>query len=284
MNPTLLLDEPRGKEWFAKWIEILLTAHGYTLNAEDSQAIWQGIEQISTIPRGLRRLQSLKLSIPTHLGIQLDPWLGDGPLARFFDHTEDAFSLSNFTSMEMGGLFEFPAAARAFMDYAFHQINKSLDGSPTLIYVEEAWFMLEDEGFAMKINDWLRTLAKRNAILMMATQSLKEIATSRHFNAMIDNIPCKIFLSNPNANTQADLYQGKFGLNDTQLNTIRNLTPKREYYIVTPTFSRKVTAFFPKEILPILDSRSLAQDVFTRHQESGHPNWKDNYYEEMVAQ
>lgn len=282
INPTWLLDEVGGKEWFAKWIEIPLTSRGYNLSAEDDQSIWSAIEGLCEIPREMRRLQQLKFHLPTHLSIQLEPWIGDGPQAKFFDHEDDAFSLSSFMCMEMSGILQFKSVALAFMEYAFYRISQKLTGVPTLIYVEEAWFMMEVPEFANKINDWLRTLAKKNAILVLATQSLVEISQSRHFNAMLDNIPCQIFLPNEKAHLQHDLYQGRFGLTDTQINTIKTMQRKREYYVVVPGASRKISAYFPKSIQPILDSKASVQELFDKHMATGLNDWRDNYYAEAI--
>ncbi len=59
--------------------------------------------------------------------------------------------------------------------YLFHRIEARLDGSPTLLIVDEGWLALDDEGFAGQLREWLKTLRKKNASVVFATQSL-----SRH--------------------------------------------------------------------------------------------------------
>jgi len=280
LNPVLALAERDDWSWLAKWLEIPLTSRGYSMTADDDRILWQAIESVAAQPRANWKLQSFYPFLSKTLGEQLMAWIGDGQLARYFDNREDSFDLAEFTCIEMGGLFQNPRVATGFLEYAFHRIGKRLDGRPTLIYIEEAWFMLEDERFAARVNDWLRTLRKKNALVLLATQSLDEIARSSIFATMVDNIPNRIFLANPNALAHKELYTRKFGLNEAQVNRIRGAIPKLHYYITTPVLSRLVEARFSRKILAVLRSDPRAQQAFDRALGRG-GDWKSTYLEEM---
>jgi len=281
LNPLVFMDTPEDMEWLAGWLEILVGSRGHNITSSDAKAIWNALEMVKAIPVGDRKLESLISLLPRHISEHLESWTGKGPMARYFDHTEDNFVLSDFLRIAMDSLFNNPSVARAFMDYAFRRISKSLDGRPSLIYIEEAWFMLEDEHFSSKVNDWLRTLAKKNVVLMMATQSLEELSQSKAFAAMVDNIPVRIFLSNPNAGVQRELYQGRFALNDTQIDRIATMEPKKDYYVVTPHGTRKVRAHLPKEIVAAVNSTSKALELFNAARAAG-GNWRKHYVEEAI--
>jgi len=282
INPMILLKDPNNWTWLAQWLEILLTSRGYEMTAEDAKNLWEGIEQLASQPEDQWRLVNLYPLVSKAIAAQLDQWVGTGQRNRYFDNAEDTFDLGSFSCIEMGGLFHDEIVARAFLEYAFFRISKKLDGRPTLIYVEEAWFMLAEEQFRKRINDWLRTLAKKNAFLIMATQSLDEIARSDIFATIIDNIPNRIYLPNANAFAHREMYKNQFSLNDAQIERIRNGTPKLHYYIVTPLLSRMAEVHLPPEVLAVVRSDSRAQKVFNQHLSSNDPEWKVNYVEEMV--
>ena len=282
INPMILLENPEDWPWLARWLEILITARGYEITADDERDIWRVIELAAAQPKEQWRLVTLGPLLPTHLHTQMQQWIGEGQKSRYFDNPEDTFDLGHFTCIEMGGLFADEVVARAFMEYAFYRVAKKLDGRPALIYIEEAWFMLAEKKFAQRINDWLRTLAKKNAFLIMATQSLDEIARSDIFATIIDNIPNRVYLANPNAYAHREMYKEQFGLNDTQIERVRNAIPKIQYYIVTPRLSRMAECRLPPEILAVVRSDARAQKVFTKHLKSEQENWKDAYLEEMV--
>lgn len=285
LNPMLLLDDRDAWPWLINWLEILITSRGYKITSEDDTTIWKALESVHALPRHHWRLMSLVPALGKTLGDQLGVWVGDGQLAKYFDNEEDHFSVGDFTTTEIGGLFFNQRLAAAFLEYAFYRISRELDGRPTLIYLEEAWFMLSDERFTQRINDWLKTLAKKNAFLIMATQSLDELAKSDIFASIIDNIPNKIFLANSNAGAHYDMYTQKFGLNPEQVDRIRNAVPKMNYYIVTPRMSRMAMVSFPPNILACLRSDSRAQKVFSKHyeQREENENWKFDYIKELVG-
>ena len=62
--------------------------------------------------------------------------------------------------------------------------------------------------FGAKIEEWLRTLRKKNAAVVLATQSLSEIANSPHRDVILESCPTKLYLPNPeatNSGTQGDV-------------------------------------------------------------------------------
>ena len=66
-------------------------------------------------------------------------------------------------------------AAPAVLTYLFHRIEGRLDGRPTLLIIDEGWLVLDDPAFAQQLREWLKTLRKKNASVVFATQSLSDI-------------------------------------------------------------------------------------------------------------
>ncbi len=122
-------------------------------------------------------------------------------------------------------------AAPAVLSYLFHRIEDRFDGRPTLLIVDEGWLALDDPGFAGQLREWLKTLRKKNASVIFATQSLADIDGSAIAPAIIESCPTRILLPNERALEPqiAAIYQ-RFGLNDRQIEILSRATPKREYY------------------------------------------------------
>lgn len=285
LNPLSLLGDKEHWTFLVQWIESLLTSRNYEFTAEDEQLVWKALDKMSVLPKNQWVLRSLYgLMGSNRLNEELMPWIGEGANAKYFDNIDDEFNLGDFTCIEVGTLFANKRLTSLFLEYAFYRIKIGLDGRPTVIELEEAWLMLSDEKFTLRINDWLKTLAKKNAFLVMATQSLEELAKSEIFSSIIDNIPNRIFLPNKNANAHIDMYIKKFSLNAEQVERIRDAVPKLNYYINTPVMSRMAHFRCPPEILACLRSDSRAQKTFTKHYETRdeNPNWKQHYIKEMV--
>ena len=95
----------------------------------------------------------------------------------------------------------------------------------------EGWLALDDTGFAGQLREWLKTLRKKNASVVFATQSLADIDSSAIAPAIIESCPTRLFLPNERALEPqiADIYR-RFGLNDRQIDILARATPKRDYY------------------------------------------------------
>ncbi len=122
-------------------------------------------------------------------------------------------------------------AAPAVFAYLFHRIEDRLDGSPTLIIVDEGWLALDDEGFAGQLREWLKTLRKKNASVIFATQSLSDIDGSAIAPAIIESCQTRLLLPNERAiEPQITAIYRRFGLNDRQIEILARAMPKRDYY------------------------------------------------------
>jgi hypothetical protein len=90
---------------------------------------------------------------------------------------------------------------------------------------------LDDPGFAGQLREWLKTLRKKNASVIFATQSLADIDGSAIAPAIIESCPTRILLPNERAlEPQITAIYRRFGLNDRQIEILSRATPKREYY------------------------------------------------------
>lgn len=266
LNPCRDLQEAANRSWLALFVEILIESKGYQCNAADLKNISLAIDQLAERSPNTWRLSNLQMLIPSHdLRSLLDPWVKNGRYARYFDNDQDTFDFkSNWTAVEVGKLLVDETLAGAFVEYLFHRIEQRLDGRPTLIYLEECWFLFRSKLFSDRIDNWLRTFAKKEAFLVMTTQGIDEIARSEIFATIIDNVPNRIFLPNENAFAHKEMYRSKFGLNDTQIERIRSATGKQDYYVVNPARSRMLKIKFPAEVLAALRSDSIAQKALDR--------------------
>jgi type IV secretion system protein VirB4 len=160
----------------------------------------------------------------------LQPYCLGGPFGRLLDAEAERLGDAEVQVFETEGLIG-TSAAPAVLAYLFHRIEGSLDGRPTLLIVDEGWLALDDEGFAGQLRQWLKTLRKKNASVIFATQSLSDIDGSAVAPAIIESCPTRLFLPNERAiEPQITAIYRRFGLNDRQIEILARATPKRDYY------------------------------------------------------
>ena len=125
--------------------------------------------------------------------------------------------------------------------YLFRQIEKRLDGSPTLVLLDEAWSYLKHDLFRERMRDWLKTMRKQNGVVVMATQQLSDILGSGISDAILEACPTKILL--PNAESKSPNSRAFYelvGLNQRELDILQTSIPKQHYYVVSPLGRRLV--------------------------------------------
>jgi type IV secretory pathway VirB4 component len=92
-----------------------------------------------------------------------------------------------------------------------------------------------------QLREWLKTFRKWNASVILATQSLADLAESHLQNLVLESCPTIVLLANPKANNQARKYYEQIGLNSVQINIIHEMLPKREYYFTSPLGNRVIS-------------------------------------------
>ena len=147
----------------------------------------------------------------------LQPYCVGGPFGRLLDAESERLGEASVQAFETEGLIG-TGAAPAVLAYLFHRIEGRLDGRPTLLIVDEGWLALDDEGFSGQLREWLKTLRKKNASVVFATQSLSDIDGSAIAPAIIESCQTRLFLPNERAiEPQITAIYRRFGLNDRQI-------------------------------------------------------------------
>ena len=103
-------------------------------------------------------------------------------------------------------------------------------------FIDEAWVFFRNPAVKSYIVEALKTWRKQNAAMVLSTQSLDELRKSDILDVVVESCPTKIFLANPGMDRE--LYREQFHLNDTELELISALVPKRQMLIKNPEIAR----------------------------------------------
>ena len=238
-NPLALPDTPGNRAFLRDWLGVLLKAEG----PEEEQTIAGAVDAAYANDPSLRRLRHFKELLsgsrrpqPGDLADRLGAWIGQksgdgGEHAWLFDNAEDRLDLTaRVLGFDMTALLENPRLRTPTMMYLFHRIEERLDGKPTMILIDEGWKALDDEVFAARIRDWLKTLRKRNALVGFATQSARDALESRISTALVEQTATMVFM--PNSRARPEDYCDGFGLTEHELALIRALPAHSRCFLV----------------------------------------------------
>jgi type IV secretion system protein VirB4 len=204
---------------------------GITITPEVKEHLWSALTSLASAPATERTLTGLSVLLQSQaLKRALQPYCIGGPSGRLLDAETERLAEAPVQVFETEGLIG-TIATPAVLAYLFHRIEDRLDGRPTLLIVDEGWLALDDEGFAGQLREWLKTLRKKNASVVFATQSLSDIDTSGIAPAIIESCQTRLLLPNERAiEPQISAIYRRFGLNDRQIEILARATPKRDYY------------------------------------------------------
>ena len=231
LQPLALIDDAAERGWAAEWIAAILAREKISVTPEAKDHLWSALSSLASAPIAERTLTGLSVLLQSQaLKRALQSYCIGGPYGRLLDAEAERLGEASVQAFETEGLIG-TGAAPAVLAYLFHRIEGRLDGRPTLLIVDEGWLALDDEGFAGQLREWLKTLRKKNASVIFATQSLSDIDGSAIAPAIIESCPTRLFLPNERAiEPQITAIYRRFGLNDRQIEILARATPKRDYY------------------------------------------------------
>ena len=231
LQPLARIDETGERAWAADWLAAMLASEGVAIGPAAKEHLWTALTSLASAPMAERTLTGLAVLLQSQeLKQALAPYCVGGPWGRLLDSEYEYLGQASVQAFETEGLVG-AASAPAVLAYLFHRIEGRLDGRPMLIIIDEGWLVLDSPAFAAQLREWLKTLRKKNASVVFATQSLADIETSAIAPAIIESCPTRIFLPNERAAEPqiAAIYE-RFGLNARQIEILSRATPKRDYY------------------------------------------------------
>jgi type IV secretion system protein VirB4 len=231
LQPFAAIDDASERAWAADWIGAILSRERIEVTPEAKDHLWSALTSLASAPIPERTLTGLCALLQSNvLKRALQPYCLGGPYGRLLDAEFEHLGEGAIQAFETDGLIG-TAVAPAVLSYLFHRIEGRFDGRPTLLMIDEGWLALDDAEFAGQLREWLKTLRKKNASVVFATQSLADIDGSAIAPAIIESCPTRIFLPNDRAiEPQIMAIYRRFGLNDRQIEILARAMPKRDYY------------------------------------------------------
>ncbi|MGY2932132.1 type IV secretion/conjugal transfer VirB4 family ATPase [Bradyrhizobium sp. GM6.1] len=231
LQPLARIGDAAERAWAAEWVTAILAKEGVTIDPTAKEHVWSALTSLASSPVEERTITGLTALLQsTALKQALQPYCVGGSSGRLLDGEAEQLGFASVQAFETEGLIG-AGAAPAVLTYLFHRIEGRLDGRPTLLIIDEGWLVLDDPAFAQQLREWLKTLRKKNASVVFATQSLSDIDASNIAPAIVESCPTRIFLPNERAiEPQITAIYQRFGLNDRQIEIIARATPKRDYY------------------------------------------------------
>lgn len=242
--PLANIDSDSAMLWAEEWIATCFELQaGQSPSPHQKGAIHRAMSLLREAPRGLRSLTHFVTTVQDDdIREALGHYTISGAMGHLLDGESDTVTFTPFTVFEIDELMKLgDKNAIPVLLYLFRRFEQSLSGQPAILSLDEAWVMLGHPVFRERLREWLKELRKKNCLVLLATQSLSDAVSSGLLDVLLEQCPTKILLPNKEADLQgtkenpgpADLYR-TFGLNDREINLLKNGQYKRHYYYKSP--------------------------------------------------
>ena len=277
--PLQDIDGEAGLSWAVGWLEALCQLSGLKISPRQRNALSDAVAQLRLSPT--RTLTELSANVQDlEIRDALQHFTVAGPLGALLDADTDSLGDGRFLSFETENLLQLDEkAVIPVLLYLFRRIEQRLDGSPTLILLDEAWSYLQHSLFRDRLRDWLKTMRRKNAAVVMATQQISDITNSEIADVVFENTATKILLPNAESkNPGSRQFYERLGLNGRELDILQNAIPKKHYYVISKLGRRLVDLGLGRVALSWVgvngrEERQLVETVMDRFPDSWHAEW-----------
>lgn len=235
LNPFILPIETHIV-FLVQWVQYLLKEGEIDTFVGDVNVIQDTIEQLyrkypEAKDRSLTELHDIfKSNHDSEYVERLNKWLGDGQYAGHFDGHDDYLEqMMPVIGFGMSYILEDKDLLLPILSYLLYRIEISLDGTPTIIVLDEAWKLIDNEYFSEVLEPWLDMLMSKNAFIIFATESVESATSSALTAKLIKSVATQIYLPNPKA---TESYIENFGLSNDEFKMLHDMkNEKREFLL-----------------------------------------------------
>lgn len=241
-NPLKLADSAGNRQFNRDLLIQLCKNHSRDILSADvieqlKQCVDYAYDKLINTHRTLSNATKiLPMNFPhwTHLRrwLRTDGHYPDGDYAYIFDNVEDKLSFHHKMGFDMTHFLDREPShvQTALLMYFFQRIEQALDGQRVSLLLDEGWQYFGDPYWQEKLARWLPTLRKKNAHIVIATQSPSSVIQSPLRSIMLDNVATQIYFANPQANTE-DYIEG-FKLTTAEFASITKNSPASRLFLV----------------------------------------------------
>lgn len=277
--PLREIDSDADLTWAVTWLDDLCSLNGLTVTPKHRNALTEALLQLRLSPsRTLTELSANVQDLDVREALQF--YTLSGPLGQLLDAEDDMLSAGRFLTFETENLLQLDdKAVVPVLLYLFRRIEKRLDGSPTLVSLDEAWAYLRNEVFRERLRDWLKTLRRMNGAVLLSTQNLSDICNSDISDVILEMCPTKILLPNGEAKNPASKeFYDRIGLNARELDILQTSIPKQHYYVISPLGRRLISLGIHNVALAFVgvngrEERQAVEDLIAEYPETWQSEW-----------
>jgi type IV secretion system protein VirB4 len=245
INPFSLEPTREHLHFLHAFVRVLLEGEdGYRLSDAEDREVYEAVENLYALQRAQRRLFTVANLLPRALAARLQKWVEGGRYADLFDHVEDTLTFERLQVFDFEAMRSFPTLLEPLLFYVLHRVNERVladDSSRTLklCVMDEAWRFIQHPTLRGYVQEALKTWRKRNAAMLLATQTVDDFVSADLLRTVVESCPTKLLLANPALDRAR--YAELFQLNEMELDLLAALMPRSQFLLKRPGLTKVLT-------------------------------------------
>jgi len=244
INPFALAPTPENLHFLHTFVQVLIEgADQYRISDAEDRELYEALENLYVLERCQRRLFTLANLLPRSLAARLSKWIGDARYGDLFDHVEDTLSIHEFQVFDFETMRAYPQLLEPLLFYVLHRVTERVGAQDAatlkLCVMDEAWRFIQHARLRRYVEEALKTWRKKNASMLLATQAIEDFASVDLLRTVVEGCPTRLFLANPSCDRRH--YAELFQLNETELDLLTGLMPRRQLLLKRPDVAKVLT-------------------------------------------
>lgn len=229
LNPLLLEDTVANRKFINNWLTIILKDDDLEKDQNQQLVINEAVNKLFELPSNKRRLKYAKEFfceeqfelLNNHLLVKLADWQAEGKYGYLFDNEFDnllldqsimAFDLTEFLSYS-------PTVYLLLASYLFQVFNNNIGNQPSILVINDAFNILNNEYIINILPEWLDYLTANNAILVINLCLSEQKINKDLAEVLLNKFVTKFYLPNADANQ----YQDSLKLSNQEVQLIKSI-------------------------------------------------------------
>jgi type IV secretion system protein VirB4 len=232
INPLKLKDSPANREFLTLWLATLLDPEGKQLSSgllDFFDQVLAGLMPLAPERRSLAVLRDIMKEADPVLASQMNPWVQGGIHGNLFDGLGDSFAPAAIQGWDLSHVMATRATRNSLAGYLFHRLTMALDGTPTMLVLDEGFLLLDDFLFGPRAATWLEYLSRMNCMVIILSGQPEASAMLRHTPAIQAAMVNQFFLPVTNPGS---FYTDRLGLGIEERNLLSDLSPKERIVLL----------------------------------------------------
>lgn len=228
-NPLLLEKDALNKEFLIDWFESLVSFSKKPIPYQEIILIPQIIDLIyqHNISDFVSACEMFNHDETRNIYDRLKLW-SNGKLSHIFGQNSQIDWTQDILAFDFTHIIEQKPVVIPIVNYLLHQFELSLDGSPAILVLSEAWNLINNAVFAPQMSEFLVRMRNKNCMVIFTSEDLENVESSEIIFDIKKHLATEIYLPNENPGY---LYSKILGLNEEEMEIVQMIDSQKRHFL-----------------------------------------------------